>query len=329
MKVFISWSGERSLAMAKAMRDWLPRVIQLIDPWMSESDADKGIRWEQRIGDELNQTRCGVFCLTPENLDSRWLNFEAGAIAKTVDKTFVCTYLFDLKPTDIAGPLSSFNHTIADKEDSRKLIHTLNRAMETQSLSEKIVNDSFEMYWPRLEEALKALPPVTQKPPPRDMENMVDEILVSVRALLKERSRNGRLADNFLLAYLPILRQAAERDPNIKDPSQFLKSLQDLEADAIRTKRPSRLNLPSTRTWAIPEANALYHNVWRIAQVRLAELKSGEGISERRVQELEEFANNVASDEAYAREVFENWQADSSYYDHLLKSPQPSQQREP
>src|SRR2546429_1372898 len=111
MKVFISWSGERSLAIATAMRDWLPRVIQLIQPWMSESDADKGIRWEQRIGLELEQTSCGVFCLTPENLDSRWINFEAGAIAKTVDKAYVCTYLYDLKATDIEGPLSSFNHT--------------------------------------------------------------------------------------------------------------------------------------------------------------------------------------------------------------------------
>jgi len=79
------------LAIAKALREWLLRVIQAIEPWMSDSDADKGIRWEQRIGQELEETRFGIFCLTPENLDSRWLNFEAGAIAKTVDKTYVCT----------------------------------------------------------------------------------------------------------------------------------------------------------------------------------------------------------------------------------------------
>ena len=291
MKVFISWSGERSLAIAKAMRDWLPRVIQLIEPWMAESDADKGIRWEQRIGVELEQTSCGIFCLTPENLDSRWLNFEAGAIAKTVEKTYVCTYLFDLKATDIEGPLSSFNHTTAEKEDSRKLIHTLNRAMETQSLSEKIVNDSFNMYWPRLEEALKALPPVSQKPPPRNMEDMVEEILVSVRALLTERSRRSRQADSLLLTYLRFIKQAAERDPNLKGTPEISKLLEDFEAHTVPTTRPSRLSLPSTRTWDIPEANELYNKVWRVAQIRLADLKSGDSISERRVQQLEEFAN--------------------------------------
>ena len=104
------------------------------------------------------------------------------------------------------------------------------------------------------------------------------------------------------------------------------------ESDDLREmvrSRPSRFNLPSTKTWGIPEANELYNKVWRVAQTRIADLKSGDSISERRVEELEEFANNVASDETYAREVFKNLKADSSYYDHLLKSSQVSQQREP
>lgn len=181
------------MAIAKALREWLPRVIQAIEPWMSDSDADKGIRWEQRIGQELEQTRFGIFCLTPENLDSRWLNFEAGAIAKTVEKTYVCTYLLELKPTDIEGPLSRFNHTkTEEKEDTRKLIHTVNRALESQALDEKIVNDSFETFWPRLELQLNQLPDVAEKRKPRNIEDMTEEILVSVRALLKEKSGRAR-----------------------------------------------------------------------------------------------------------------------------------------
>lgn len=174
------------MAIAKALREWLPRVMQAIEPWMSDSDADKGIRWEQRIGQELEETRFGIFCLTPENLDSRWLNFEAGAIAKTVDKTYVCTYLCDLKPTDIEGPLSQFNHTKAEKEDTRKLIDTVNRALEAQALEADIVNEAFDLWWPRLEEKLAQLPAPGERTPPRKLDDMVEEILGLVRAQAAE-----------------------------------------------------------------------------------------------------------------------------------------------
>ena len=53
--------------------------------------------------------------------------------------------------------------------------------------------------------------------------------------------------------------------------------------------------------------------------MNLAELKSGDNISERRVQELEEFANKLASDERFAREVLSNVSLDPSYYDFLRR----------
>src|SRR5690349_15568152 len=99
MEIFISWSGTKSLEVARTLRQWLPRVLQPSKPWMSETDLEKGIRWGTEIGTKLEQMKFGIICLTSENLDSRWINFEAGAISKTVEKTFVCTYLIDLKPT--------------------------------------------------------------------------------------------------------------------------------------------------------------------------------------------------------------------------------------
>jgi hypothetical protein len=66
--------------------------------------------------------------LTPENLMSPWLLFEAGAVAKRVDSR-VWTYLFGLGYTDVKDPLSQFQHTAATKEDTRKLIATLNHRL--------------------------------------------------------------------------------------------------------------------------------------------------------------------------------------------------------
>ena len=185
MKVFLSWSGERSQAIAEALRDWLPKVIQAVQPWMSAVDIERGARWSSDIATELGHTRFGVLCLTPENLDATWIHFEAGALSKTLEKTFVCPYLFEVEPANLKGPLVQFNAAKANKDDTRKLVLTINEAQEIP-LARANIEESYEVWWPKLEERLSSLPvPQMQMKPSRSEREILEEIL----DLVREQSR--------------------------------------------------------------------------------------------------------------------------------------------
>ena len=63
MKVFIRWSGERSKAVAEALQEWLRRVVQAVDPWIS-SEMTKGVRWSPEIVARLEESKVDIICLT-------------------------------------------------------------------------------------------------------------------------------------------------------------------------------------------------------------------------------------------------------------------------
>ena len=183
MKVFLSWSGELSKQVALALRDWLPNVIQAIEPWMSSEDIEKGTRWSSDLAKELATTKAGIVCVTPDNLHAPWLNFEAGALSKVVEKEMVCPFLFRLKYSDLTGPLIQFQLSEATKEDLRKLLSTLNKAVDPKPLSEAKLTEAFDVWWGRLEARLSSIssfvPPVEHTA--RSADEMIQEVLEIVR----------------------------------------------------------------------------------------------------------------------------------------------------
>lgn len=157
MKVFLSWSGSQSHKIALVFRDWLPSVIQEIVPYVSSEDIDKGARWSTDIAKELSDSKFGILCVTRDNINAPWLTFEAGALSKTMDKSFVSPFLFDIKRSEVDGPILQFQSTIFEKEDLKKLIITLNKACDKNGLKDEQLNKAFEVWYPSLEEDLKKL----------------------------------------------------------------------------------------------------------------------------------------------------------------------------
>src|SRR5437660_935883 len=122
MRVFISWSGTRSRAIAEALSVWLPQVINFLEPFLSSEDIEKGARWSADVAKNLEKSRVGVLCLTPENVEAPWIMFEAGALSKNLENTYVCPFIFDMQSSDIKGPLSQFQATRPEMEDVKRLV---------------------------------------------------------------------------------------------------------------------------------------------------------------------------------------------------------------
>lgn len=157
MKVFLSWSGEKSHKVALVFRDWFPSVIQSLVPYVSSEDIDKGTRWSTDIAKELEDSSFGILCVTKENLTAPWLTFEAGALSKTMDKSFVSPFLFDIKRSEVDGPILQFQSTIFSEEDVLKLVKTLNKACGEDQLTDERLDKAFRVWWPTLESELNKL----------------------------------------------------------------------------------------------------------------------------------------------------------------------------
>lgn len=187
MKVFICWSEARSRVVAEYLRDWLKRVIQQLKPFLSIQDIRVGKRWHSEIAGQLSETKFGILCLTRENLDSPWINFETGALSKSIDdKTFVCPYyIAELQSTDVRDPLGQFQGVSANKEGTLKLLNTINLALADGKLDEGVLADAFEKYWPDLKKVLDNLPSAKGgEKPKRDIDGMIEEILTIVRGMV-------------------------------------------------------------------------------------------------------------------------------------------------
>ena len=220
MKVFISWSGAVSHRVAVVLRDWLPSVIQNIEPYVSSEDIDKGARWSTDIAGELHASTYGLICLTRDNILAPWINFEAGALGKSIDKSRVSPFLFRLKRSEVEGPILQFQSTIFERDDVHKLLKSINGACGTDGLEESRLEKSFSVWWPQLEKQLNEIqepakeaesaPEVTTPVPSEVVSRVLEEILELTRNNHKLLRDPGALLPMDYVQH--VLRRAPRRD---------------------------------------------------------------------------------------------------------------------
>jgi hypothetical protein len=194
MKVFISWSGSRSNALAEALRDWIPLVLHYIEPWLSQTDIEAGQRWAEQVAKELETSNFGIVCITQENVTSPWVLFEAGALAKSLQGSRVIPCLLDLEFRDITGPLAQFQAKKVDRTGVFEVIQSLNQ-LAPHAVPEDRVKQLFDALWPELEKKVASIPKAsTPAKHARPQPEILEELVASIRSLdskFREVSEEG------------------------------------------------------------------------------------------------------------------------------------------
>jgi len=198
MLVFLGWSGEISLAVAKAVSAWIPCVLQGISTFVSDDDIEAGTRWRAELDKKLLDSNFGIICITPENLQSQWIYYEAGALGKAFGESRVVPFLFGVSPSDIIkNPLNDFQVILPNREKVLKLVSEINGLMdEERRLDGERLSTTFDMWWPKLDEALSKLH-VAQTAPKKANADEVEPVSGPSADLLEEvlsaTQENGRV----------------------------------------------------------------------------------------------------------------------------------------
>lgn len=197
MRIFICWAGDRARIVARELHTFLVDVLGLQDDqvFMSQTSIRPGGRSVDEIEQALVQAKFGVVVVTPEGLNSRWLHFEAGALAARLTKIRVVPFLVGVDGKSIVqeSPLGQVGGGLQavsahDEDEVRAMVRTINGERESGS-AESSVDRRFALFWPAFRQTVLAVPedPRDDPVPTFDQEEAIAEILRTVRQLSEQR----------------------------------------------------------------------------------------------------------------------------------------------
>lgn len=151
---------------------------------MSDKNIGAGERSLLKIADELEGTTFGIIVVTPENQESQWLNYEAGALSKGLyDQTVrVAPSLVGFRSQgDASGPISQFHANLLDYNGIESILAEIAKIAEIDLAA---VRKRFHYAWDAeyKEVFAQASADLERKAPKRRPQwEMLDEILALVR----------------------------------------------------------------------------------------------------------------------------------------------------
>jgi len=185
MKVFLSWSGDKSRKLAEQFFNWLPLFFSDMVPYYSPVGIDKGKKWIDIISKELEDSDFGLLFLTKENLVEPWIHFEAGALSKNKHFSKVCPIIFENEFDDCPEPFKIFQMTKYSKDDIRSLLDSLNISLNNPHTKQRI-DQLFEKLWDDLDRNISTIIGTdinTESFSIKDISKKIDELAMKIEII--------------------------------------------------------------------------------------------------------------------------------------------------
>jgi hypothetical protein len=202
MKIFLSWSGAYSREIAGAFEGWIPSVIQSVEVFISTGGIGPGERWLPKISGALDEIEFGLVFVTEQNKEAPWLMFEAGALAKNVEKSRVIPVLCNAED-DIEfkkNPLSHFQYVKLDQDGIFRAMKSIFDVSEDTKLTEQLFEKGLQTWWPELQSQLNNIHPPKVSPKRKgaesedrlgQLEGAVSQLIGEVRSLKSGLQNKG------------------------------------------------------------------------------------------------------------------------------------------
>ena len=151
VRVFLSWSGESSRQVARALCEGMEQLSDRLEPWLSQ-DLEPGTEWANTLIPEIKKAKLAVLCLTRLNVGASWISFESGAYYGARLGKGVIPYLLDIPSTELKFPLALFQAASADWTGTKMLFTTI---AELVDMAPATAEERFaSVIWPQLKDQL-------------------------------------------------------------------------------------------------------------------------------------------------------------------------------
>lgn len=197
-KIFISWSKQPTDQVASALKSLLLHMFDNIAPFVSKETIEYGTLSIPEIFKALSGSDFGFLIVTTKNQTEPWLNFEAGALAKSIaddGDTRVVPLLIDFDNVGqlSPGPIANLQAQVVREYELLNVVRMMARFLEVDAAT---VDARWPAAWASfsdvLEEVREQLAQAEgDSAPDRTAEDMLEELLALTRGQVRRQGSLG------------------------------------------------------------------------------------------------------------------------------------------